>query len=83
MPPASGSGYEPPSVGAGPELEVTEEPEDENPRTKSTVDYDDDDDIAARAESLKKAEKARKDKEADEAFRKAAEADGKSYVLSL
>lgn len=82
MPPASGSGYEPPSVGAGPELEVTEESEDEKPRKKSTVDDDDDDDIAARAESLKKAEKARKDKEADEAFRKAAEADGKSYVLS-
>lgn len=82
MPPASGSGYEPPSVGAGPQLEVTEESEDEKPRKKSTVD-DDDDDLAARAESLKKAEKARKDREADEAFRKAAEADGKSYVLAL
>ncbi|KAL4803292.1 Sec23-binding domain of Sec16-domain-containing protein [Aspergillus unguis] len=73
MPPTSSFGYEPPS-GAGPTVEVTEESDDEKPRKKSVMD-DDDDDLAARSEALKKAEKARKDKEADEAFRKAAEAD--------
>ncbi|KAL4918095.1 Sec23-binding domain of Sec16-domain-containing protein [Aspergillus aurantiobrunneus] len=73
MPPAGNSGYEPPLINNGPELEVTAQSDDEKPR-KPVMD-DDEDDIAARAESLKKAEKARKDREADEAFRKAAEAD--------
>ncbi|KAL4939584.1 Sec23-binding domain of Sec16-domain-containing protein [Aspergillus oleicola] len=73
MPPVS-SGYEPPSTN-GPSLEVTEEFDDERPRKKSMMDDDEDDDFQARAEALKKAEKARKDREADEAFRKAAEAD--------
>lgn len=75
MPPEN-SGYEPPSTGTGPALEVTDESDDEKSRKKSAMD-DNEDDIAARAEDLKKAEKARKDQEADEAFRKAAEADGK------
>ncbi|KAL4778646.1 Sec23-binding domain of Sec16-domain-containing protein [Aspergillus varians] len=79
MPPASSTGYEPPSVGYEPPsiepgLGITGEPEEEKPRKMPAMD-DDDDDFAARAEALKKAEKARKDKEADEAFRKAAEAD--------
>ncbi|KAL4954948.1 Sec23-binding domain of Sec16-domain-containing protein [Aspergillus filifer] len=73
MPPAS-TGYEPPSTN-GPAVEVTEESDDEKPRKKSMMDDDEDDDFQARAEALKKAEKARKDKEADEAVRKAAEAD--------
>ncbi|KAL4992851.1 Sec23-binding domain of Sec16-domain-containing protein [Aspergillus falconensis] len=76
MPPMGNTGYEPPSSNT-PEAEVTEESEDEKSRKKSTMDDDDEDDIAARAEALKKAEKARKDREADEAFRKAAEADAK------
>ncbi|KAL4738541.1 Sec23-binding domain of Sec16-domain-containing protein [Aspergillus similis] len=76
MPPMGNTGYEPPSSNT-PEVEVTEESEDEKPRKKLTMDDEDEDDIAARAEALKKAEKARKDREADEAFRKAAEADAK------
>ena len=82
MPPTGNTGYEPPASNT-PEVEVTEESEDEKPRKKLTMDDEDDDDIAARAEALKKAEKARKDREADEAFRKAAEADGKLCVLSV
>lgn len=76
MPPTGNTGYEPPASNT-PEVEVTKESEDEKPRKKLTIDDEDDDDIAARAEALKKAEKARKDREADEAFRKAAEADAK------
>lgn len=78
-PPAGTSTYEPPSY----ELERTttsedsaESPVEEKPK-KSFMDDDDDDDIAARAEALKKAEQQRRDREADEAFRRAAEADGK------
>ncbi|KAL4818311.1 Sec23-binding domain of Sec16-domain-containing protein [Aspergillus spinulosporus] len=76
MPPTGNTGYEPPASN-NPEVEVTEESEDEKPRKKLTMDDEDEDDIAARAEALKKAEKERKDREADEAFRKAAEADAK------
>ncbi|KAL6236033.1 hypothetical protein BDW75DRAFT_124301 [Aspergillus navahoensis] len=77
MPPMGNTGYEPPSSNT-PAVEVREESEDEKVRKKSTMDDDEDeDDIAARAEALKKAEKARKDREADDAFRKAAEADAK------
>lgn len=47
-------------------------------RKKSHLDDDEDDDIVAKAAALKKAEKAKRDREAEEAFRKAAEADGKS-----
>ena len=43
---------------------------------RSFMDDDDDSDLAAKATALKAQEKARKDREADEAFRKAAEADG-------
>ena len=39
------------------------------------MDLDAEDDFEARAEALRKEEKMRKDREADEAFRKAAEAD--------
>ncbi|KAL9004109.1 MAG: hypothetical protein Q9188_003053 [Gyalolechia gomerana] len=59
-----------------------EGPEDHSPtgqksptKKKSFMDDDEDDDFAARAAAILKGDKARKDKEADEAFRKAAEAD--------
>ncbi|OJJ69103.1 hypothetical protein ASPBRDRAFT_198669 [Aspergillus brasiliensis CBS 101740] len=85
--PSDGAGYMPPGVSSGYEPLATEshlEPaaaapeeanEEEPPKKKSFMDDDDDDDIAARAAAIQKAEKARKDREADEAFRKAAEAD--------
>ena len=53
-----------------------ESPAEENPKKKSFMDNDDDDDFEARAAALRKEEKLRKDREADEAFRRAAEADG-------
>jgi hypothetical protein len=82
-PPAMSS-YEPPSYqpdlgmstdGPGQEEEADEP---EKPKKKSFMDDDDDvDDLAARAVAVQKAEKARRDREADDAVRKAAEADGK------
>ena len=76
---ASIPSYEAPSFYAPP---IDEAPpyEEENdtsmmkPR-KSIMDLDKVDDFEARAAALRKEEKARKDREADEAFRKAAEAD--------
>ncbi|KUL92026.1 hypothetical protein ZTR_01327 [Talaromyces verruculosus] len=79
-PPAMSS-YEPPSYqpdlgmstdGPGQEDEADEP---EKPKKKSFMDDDDEDDLAARAAAVQKAEKARRDREADEAVRKAAEAD--------
>ncbi|PWY72321.1 hypothetical protein BO70DRAFT_431701 [Aspergillus heteromorphus CBS 117.55] len=76
MPPVGGGGYEPPSgEGEEPVATMPEEPSEEKPVKKSFMDDDDDDDLAARAAAVQKAERARKDREADEAFRKAAEAD--------
>ncbi|KAE8383173.1 Sec23-binding domain of Sec16-domain-containing protein [Aspergillus bertholletiae] len=81
VPPGASGGYEPPSVeiNTAPALDTTEEPahEDVLKKKKSFMDDDDEDDLAARAAAIQKAEKARKDREADEAFRKAAEADAK------
>ncbi|KAB8237709.1 COPII coat assembly protein SEC16 [Aspergillus alliaceus] len=82
IPPGAGGGYEPPSVEIStvPTLDTTEDPTSPNilKKKKSFMDDDDDDDdIAARAAAIQKAEKARKDREADEAFKKAAEADAK------
>lgn len=57
--------------------QAAESPVEEKPKKKSFMDDDgDDDDFEARAAALRKEEKARKDREADEAFRRAAEADG-------
>jgi hypothetical protein len=84
MPPPSNA-YAPPSY-AAPDLnsapETTDQPSavDEEPqprKKKSFMDDDDDDDLAARASAMQKAENDRK---ADEAFRKAAEEDGKSKI---
>ena len=49
-------------------------------KKKSFMEDDDEDDVIARAAALKKQEKAQKDRQADEAFRKAAEADGTSII---
>ncbi|GAD91555.1 COPII vesicle coat protein Sec16 [Paecilomyces variotii No. 5] len=78
-PPTGGGAYEPPSYEPQSTTAQEEQPESpgEKPKKKSFMDDDDDDDLAARAAALKKAEKERKDREADEAFRKAAEADAK------
>jgi hypothetical protein len=56
-------------------------PVETRPKKKSFMD-DDDDDIPAlkAAASAREKTKAEKDREADEAFRKAAEADGKSFI---
>ncbi|EEQ91606.1 COPII coat assembly protein SEC16 [Blastomyces dermatitidis ER-3] len=76
-PPAGTTGYEPPSYEPGPVN--TDESDQDNPKT-SFMD-DDDDDLAARNEAIRKAaEKERKDREADEAFRKAAEEDAKKPI---
>ena len=87
VPPSAGGGYEPPSVeiSAAPALDTPEEPTNQDvlKKKKSFMDDDDDDDLAARAAAIQKAEKARKDREADEAFRKAAEADGKFLPLII
>lgn len=67
--------YNPPSYDPNaPQAE--ESPVEEKPKKKSFMDDDDDDDFEARAAALRKEEKARKDREVDEAFRRAAEADG-------
>ncbi|OKL63109.1 hypothetical protein UA08_01392 [Talaromyces atroroseus] len=79
--PPSMSSYQPPSYEPdfgvatdGPAQEEAEKDEYE-PKKKSFMDDEDEDDLAARAEAIQKAEKARRDREADEAVRKAAEAD--------
>lgn len=72
------TGYEPPAyVPYQPDPEEPDSPEDK-PKKKSFMDDDDDDDIPALKALKKPAEKtkAEKDREADEAFRRAAEEDG-------
>ena len=76
------SSYEPPSYQPYEPEPVGQPTEDASPqerKKKSFMDDDDDDDFAARAEALKKQQKAEADRAADEAFRKAAEADGKQF----
>ncbi|OAL55554.1 hypothetical protein IQ07DRAFT_529195 [Pyrenochaeta sp. DS3sAY3a] len=87
-PPVAGSensygGYMPPSSNADdtptyqPYDPDQDEAEDTQPKKKSFMDDDDDDDLAQRASALKISGggKSEADKKADEAFRKAAEAD--------
>ena len=81
--PPSASGYEPPSSTGydapsySPENPQTSESAvEQKSKKKSFLNDDEDDDFEARAAALRKEEKARKDREADEAFRRAAEADG-------
>lgn len=70
------STYEPPL--GDPDTSIdNESPSEEKPKKRSFMDDDaDDEDFAAQTAAAANAEKSRKDKEADEAFRKAAEADG-------
>lgn len=55
---------------------------EDRPMKKSSafVDDDDDDELERRAAELKRQQKAQADREADEAFKKAAEADGKNAL---
>ncbi|KAL8756839.1 MAG: hypothetical protein Q9199_002649 [Rusavskia elegans] len=75
----SASTYEPPPSYApyDPEEPDNQVPtEEQSPKKKkSFMDDDEDDDFAAKAAAVLKDDKARKDREANEAFRKAAEAD--------
>ena len=81
--PPSTSNYEPPPIVSynppsyDPDVPQAEEsPVEEKPKKKSFMDDDDNDDFEARATALRKEEKVRKDRETDEAFRRAVEADG-------
>ncbi|KAL9121589.1 MAG: hypothetical protein Q9187_001850 [Circinaria calcarea] len=80
--PTTSYGYEPPSTSSynPPSYNPDTQSDDLSPvetksKKKSFMDDDDEDSFAARAAAVLKAEKARNDREADEAFRKAAEAD--------
>ncbi len=85
---SSGEGYETPQDGgyAPPSYEpatMNDEPAspiDTKPKKKSFMD-DDDDELVAKPAAQKS--KAEMDREADKAFREAAEADGKSYCYVL
>lgn len=73
--------YEPPSNTYDPpsyDPETTNDPESPQkiPKKKTYGDTDDEDDLVKSTAALRKEERARKDRETDEAFRKAAEADG-------
>ncbi|CAF9943366.1 MAG: vesicle coat component [Alectoria fallacina] len=79
---ASTSGYEPPTINSyntptyDPYVpQARESPVEEKPKKSFMGDTDDGHDFEARSAALQKEEKARKDREADEAFRRAAEAD--------
>lgn len=83
IPPASGDSYEPSSYNApvmdiAPDAEGLSAEDDLQPRKKQFMD-DDDDDYASQAASIQKAQKAENDRKADEAFRKAAEEDGRPH----
>ena len=84
MPPATG-GYGPPVEEYGTPFALEEETVEEEKPKKSMVDDDDDDDdgMAARSVAIQKAERERLDREAQEAFIKAAEEDGKSFQLQF
>ena len=76
--PPNSNSYDPPSY--NPETQDDDlSPIETKSKKKSFMDDDDEDDFAARAAAVLKAEKARKDREADDAFRKAAEADCKRF----
>ncbi|TKA22203.1 hypothetical protein B0A50_08315 [Salinomyces thailandicus] len=84
-PPAESGGYEPPASSYEPpsyqpyqpDPEAgADEPQPQQARKKGMMDLDDEDDeIARRAAALKQQQKSAADHQADEAFRKAAEAD--------
>lgn len=80
-PPEDNGGYTPPSYEPGSITEEPDSPVDTKPKKKSFMDDDDDDYKPIQQKSEKT--KAEKDREADEAFRKAAEADGRSRMNSV
>jgi len=76
-----GNTYEPPSY--EPQYNDPEaSPILEKPKKRFTVDDDDDDGFTKKAADVLKDEKARKDKEADEVFKKAAAEDGKRLQIN-
>lgn len=80
---ASTGGYAPPSYqpympDAAPAMEDDKNVDVPKPKKKSFMDDDEDDELVRKAAALKLEEKSRNDAAADEAFRKAAEADGTS-----
>ena len=80
--PPTSNGYEPPSY--NPDVaENVESPVEEKPKKRSFMDDDEDNDFEARAAAHRKAEKERKDREAKEAFRRAAEADGNCTPIPI
>lgn len=78
--PQQAGGYEPSSSYQPyePSIPDSSEQTGEHPRPKkSLMDDDDDDEFAHRSDALKRQERAAKDRQADDAVRKAAEEDGK------
>lgn len=83
-------GYEPPTGGYEPPSYVPYEPQSPTPeedpdlpakKKKSFMDDDSDDDVTKKSANLKKEQKAQRDKDSDDAFRRAAEADGKQHPI--
>lgn len=72
----SSNDYQPPAY-EPPSMETTATDADPSPLDKRPNIDDDDDDFEKRAAALRAEERVRKDREADEAFKKAAEEDGK------
>ena len=82
--PPSSYGYEPPSYDPQTQ-DGGESPEEKSLKKKKSFMYgdDDDEDFAVKAAAVLKAQKAQKDREADDAFKRAAEADGTSFHLPV
>lgn len=87
MPPSIPNSYEPPSFAPGisiDEVEPDDSPDVKIPKKKkSFMDLDDDDDIGDRAAALQKSQRAENDRKAEDAFKKAAEEDGKLSCATL
>ena len=86
--PSALNSYEPPALSSydpPPYNTDVSEMEDSGgkPKKNPYMDDDDDEDFEARAAAIRREEKARKDREADEAFRQAAEADGMLFTSFL
>ena len=75
------SAYEPPSYLPDQiaDPEDAESPQEGSPKKKYFMDEDEDEDLTARAAAIQKSERERRDREADDAVKKAAEADGMRY----
>lgn len=80
--PPSTSGYEPPSYEPATMDDEPNSPVDTRPKKKAYMD-DDDDDFSLKPSKPVEKTRAEKDREADEAFRKAAEEDGEYLYMML